>query len=55
MVYVTIGILLLVVSLGTIGTIIELTKLGDVPSINYQRLNEEAKFKNVDQYDAILL
>ena len=48
-------ILSLFVLLGLAGTIVELTKIGDIPSLNYDVLNPAASFKSTSQYEAVLL
>ena len=41
--------------LGIAGTIIELNKIGDVPDLDYERLNSAAKFVSIAQYEPILI
>lgn len=48
-------ILVAFVLLGLAGTVIELTKIGDIPSLNYKALNEVATFRSTSQYEAVLL
>ena len=48
-------ILSVFVLLGIAGTILELTKIGDIPSLNYQTLDQAATFRSTSQYDAVLL
>ena len=48
-------ILVAFVGLGIAGTVIELTKIGDIPSLNYETLNTVSTFKSSYSYDAVLL
>jgi hypothetical protein len=41
--------------LGVLGTIIELTHIGDIPDLDYKRLNPAARFKTIKQYEPLLL
>jgi len=45
----------LMIFLGVVGTIIELSKAGDIPDLNYKKLEPEAKFRSVKDYEPILL
>lgn len=40
-------IFILLIILGIVGSIVELTKVGDIPDLNYQKLNNAAKFHTV--------
>jgi len=42
-------------ALGVAGTILELTKIGDIPDLDYERLEPVAKFVNIRQYEQVLL
>ncbi len=41
--------------LGIVGTIIELTKWGDISNIDYKRFTPVQGFKSIKQYEPILL
>ncbi len=41
--------------LGIAGTCIELNKIGDVPDLDYKRLNPAAKFVSIAQYEPIVM
>lgn len=45
----------IMIILGVIGTIIEITKAGDIPDLNYEKLNTAAKFNTVQQYEPLLI
>jgi len=41
--------------LGVVGTIIELTHIGDIPDLDYKRLEPAARFKTIKQYEPLLI
>jgi hypothetical protein len=41
--------------LGITGTVIELSHIGDIPDLDYARLNPAARFKTIKQYEPLLL
>jgi len=49
------GFLIIMMILGISGTIIELTKVGDVPELDYKRLSPTSKFVSIKQYEPIVL
>lgn len=48
-------ILSVFVLLGLAGTVVELTRIGDIPCLNYETLDTVASFKSTSQYEAVLL
>lgn len=46
---------LTLIALGIVGTVIELTHLGDIPNLDYKRLAPVAKFVSIKQYEPILI
>jgi hypothetical protein len=47
--------IIIMMVLGISGTIIELTKVGDVPDLDYKRLSPASKFVSIKQYEPIVL
>ena len=48
-------VVLALMALGIAGTVIELTHIGDVPNLDYKRLEPVAKFVSIKQYEPILV
>ena len=49
------GAILIMMTLGIAGTVIELTRIGDVAGLDYKRLDPVSKFVSIKQYDQIAL
>jgi hypothetical protein len=52
---VVLAFIIIMMILGIAGTCIELNKFGDVPDLDYKRLNPAAKFVSIAQYEPIVL
>lgn len=44
---ITLVIFVLLIGAGIVGSIVELTKVGDIPDLNYEKLDNAAKFHTV--------
>ena len=52
---VVLAFIIIMMILGIAGTCIELNKFGDVPDLDYKKLNPAAKFVSIAQYEPIVL
>jgi hypothetical protein len=46
-----VGAIIIMMTLGVAGTVIELTRIGDVAGLDYKRLKQVSKFVSIKQYD----
>lgn len=44
----TLAFLGLMICLGIFGSVVELSKVGDIPDLNYPKLEKEAQFRTVE-------
>ena len=49
------GLIVILMGLGIAGTVIEMSKIGDIHNLDYERLKPVAKFYSIKQYEPVVI